>query len=59
MSAEVTRRLANGETRPGNVLKEHELITRGWKPKHQQTPEGSRSLWNQPITRRFSKKQPV
>ena len=43
----------------GNAQKEHELITRAWKPKHQQTPEGFRSLWNQPITRRFSKKQPI
>jgi len=43
----------------GNAQKEHELITSGWKPNYQQTPEGSGSLWNQPITRRFSKKQPI
>jgi len=43
----------------GNVQKEHELITRGWKPEHQQSLESSRSLWNQPIIRRFSRNQPI
>ena len=34
-------------------------MTRGWKPKHLQVPEGARSFWNQPITRGFNKKQPI
>jgi len=34
-------------------------MTRGWKPKHPQSPESSWSFWNQPITRGFNKKQPI
>jgi len=32
---------------------------RGWEPKHKQAPKGSGSFWNQPITRRFNKQQPI
>jgi len=31
-------------------------MTREWKPKHPQSPESSRSFWNQSITRGFNKK---
>jgi len=34
-------------------------MTRRWKPKYLQVPEGSRSFWNQPITRGFNKQQPI